>query len=1131
MKAVAAAFLACSVAVAAAEPPIKALPPTSTALAVPRAGEASGKASWPALPLVLEPRGQARRDATFLLGDGDRLRRSGRWKEARKEWLAAADAYQRAEDPIGVSEAYRRLGDSYALGSDLDKGEHRIFLEYYVKGMLAAADAFEASTRKASPRDAEALSQADALLGKALILRESKSCAQALPMFGEAESLYRRAGMAVGEIRSMLLRAPCLDGSDLELTAMLTTVAELLEALPLKSHDLKLAADALFQKGRWREAREIYQEMLCRAEQAEDASGVASALLDLGEVQAAQGDISEAEVNLQRSLNILPLLDEDGRRDREGRARESLGRVFFEGGRLDAGTEELRKALEVWRRSGQPDREAVSLGRLASGLAKNGELVAALSALDEAEALRHFLPYDPESEGDLSTVKASLLSAQGKFQEAFKLLYRAEDLYRQGGLSLKMEAVGNDILRLQNFLGRSGGDLDASPKEPERDLRSQPNLMTQIEILQRFQTLDANGKHQEAIELCHQLLRSFAQSGNREGEALTRALLAVTYLEIGRGKEAKEELGKANLLLAQGVGAGAAPTPLQGLISQATILARAFERMEGTQGAPSQGSGHEVSERPFGEIGNGLREDIHDLEGLRSGTDLDSISQALKPLERVASGDLEGAFRGMSEIISSFDRWGRGLTLSELKTPFFDRWFGMYSMGVDLSLVTGRPEVAFRYAEEVRARAFADQIGNQRIDARQGADPELLQAERRLRLQRFRLASDIHAEQQKSVAEQSSERLASLQRSLERVDKDYEELRIRLKATNPEYSAFVSVDPIDLSEIQHQVLDGRTTLIEYFLTYQNEGSANGAIAFVIDREHFTMVRLPVTTGDLKSRVTELRSLIEAHEPIASQATALYRDLFAPLAPYVRNRNLVIVPHNILHFLPFAALWDGKGYLGDKYALSYSPSATALKFARARKAAAAGPILAAGDPDGSLKYADTESRAAARLYGAEPLLGRAATEGAVVARAGQAGILHLAAHAVLNPVNPLLTRIELAPDGEHDGNLEMHEVFGLDLSKTGLVVLSACSTQMGRLSAGDELEGLTRAFLYAGTPAVMASLWNVDDESTSYLMTHFYGHLRGGAGRAEALRRAQKETRRKFPHPYQWAAFVLTGDGR
>jgi len=160
-----------------------------------------------------------------------------------------------------------------------------------------------------------------------------------------------------------------------------------------------------------------------------------------------------------------------------------------------------------------------------------------------------------------------------------------------------------------------------------------------------------------------------------------------------------------------------------------------------------------------------------------------------------------------------------------------------------------------------------------------------------------------------------------------------------------------------------------------------------------------------------------------------------------------------------------------------------------------------------------------------------LLGATATEGSLLSRVPEAGILHLATHAELNPINPLFTSIKLAPDAEHDGNLEMHEVYGLDLSKTGLVVLSACNTQMGRLSRGDEIEGLTRAFLYAGTPAVVSSLWKVDDESAALFMKRFYTHLRKGKGRAEALQKAQAETRRRFPHPYHWAAFVLTGDGR
>jgi CHAT domain-containing protein len=109
-------------------------------------------------------------------------------------------------------------------------------------------------------------------------------------------------------------------------------------------------------------------------------------------------------------------------------------------------------------------------------------------------------------------------------------------------------------------------------------------------------------------------------------------------------------------------------------------------------------------------------------------------------------------------------------------------------------------------------------------------------------------------------------------------------------------------------------------------------------------------------------------------------------------------------------------------------------------------------------------------------------------------------------------------------------LEVHEVYGLDLAAaTGLAVLSACQTQISALSARIEVVGLNRAFLYAGTPSVMASLWSVDDEATALFMERFYTHLRAGMGKAEALRQAQIEVRAEFPHPYYWAAFVLTGD--
>lgn len=123
-----------------------------------------------------------------------------------------------------------------------------------------------------------------------------------------------------------------------------------------------------------------------------------------------------------------------------------------------------------------------------------------------------------------------------------------------------------------------------------------------------------------------------------------------------------------------------------------------------------------------------------------------------------------------------------------------------------------------------------------------------------------------------------------------------------------------------------------------------------------------------------------------------------------------------------------------------------------------------------------------------------------------------------------------SRIVLAPDSQSDGFLDVRHIYGLNLrKKTDLVVLSACRTVLGRQSSGDDIVGLNRAFIYAGSPSVIASLWSVREKQTGDLMESFFGHLHGGMCKADALCAAQSETRAKYPNPYFWASFVLTGD--
>jgi len=119
-------------------------------------------------------------------------------------------------------------------------------------------------------------------------------------------------------------------------------------------------------------------------------------------------------------------------------------------------------------------------------------------------------------------------------------------------------------------------------------------------------------------------------------------------------------------------------------------------------------------------------------------------------------------------------------------------------------------------------------------------------------------------------------------------------------------------------------------------------------------------------------------------------------------------------------------------------------------------------------------------------------------------------------------------LRLAPGGKDDGRLDAYELFDMELSAS-LITLSACRTGLGKITRGDEIIGLSRGFLYAGTPSVLASLWSVDDEATSDLMSTFYRNLIEGQDKVTALTNAEKETRKKYPHPNYWAAFYLIGD--
>jgi CHAT domain-containing protein len=376
------------------------------------------------------------------------------------------------------------------------------------------------------------------------------------------------------------------------------------------------------------------------------------------------------------------------------------------------------------------------------------------------------------------------------------------------------------------------------------------------------------------------------------------------------------------------------------------------------------------------------------------------------------------------------------------------------------------------------------------------------------------------------------------------------------------------VDPlgqvISVSQLQNALPEG-VTLIQYHvlprLTY----------AWIIRRSSISSARIDADRENLRKDVRQFRESIRERAPhVTELASKLYGRILRPLA-LKGSESVVIVPHDVLHYLPFQVLRSPEGYVIEERGISYAPSASAFVTLLNRQKRQSNRVLALGNPDLgapqlNLPGAQREvEQIQLQFPEAEVYVRKQATKERLLARAVHSEIVHLATHAEVDEIDPLFSVIRLAGTETQHGNLEAHEVYRLDLSGNTLTLLSACETGLGRVSRGDELWGFTRAFLSAGVSSLLVSFWPVEDESTAQLMASFYKNLKtmtrvealrqaqlnlirgnlnsdllarrgiGGVGKlgevSEGRSRSQDSVAISTSHPYFWAPFILVGEGK
>ena len=465
-------------------------------------------------------------------------------------------------------------------------------------------------------------------------------------------------------------------------------------------------------------------------------------------------------------------------------------------------------------------------------------------------------------------------------------------------------------------------------------------------------------------------------------------------------------------------------------------------------------------------------------------------------------------------------------------------------------------EESFSYNEQSRSRTFLDMLGNQKIKSKNTNDEALLEREQLLKLKIQQLSKELNSGKDDALRRQLSNELS-------KAENEYDNLIRQIKLNNAAYSTVISVEPPSTRDIQSK-LDASSVIIEYWMSHES------LVIWTLSKTNISATIVPVSRKTLHREIVGSRNAIAMQVPdlVDKGLSQLNEYLIKPVEQQIQAyKNLIIVPHKDLHFLPFQALEiKPRQFLVERYDVNYSPSASILYYCLNKKVSSGKRILslALGDyPIGNfpgLPGTEVEINQLKELYPEIDLkVGQAFSETFLKNNISNQNYIHFATHGVLNKNQPLHSYLLMAPTEQDDGRLTVDEIFSLDI-QSRFVTLSACETALGDIGEGDDLVGLSRAFIYAGTPGVIVSLWKVDDSSTAWLMTRFHQYINKGNSAIEALSLAQRDLiQRNFSptgnrglenitlaeslkqvtinrnnsssrNPYYWAPFIIIGNG-
>ncbi len=899
----------------------------------------------------------------------------------------------------------------------------------------------------------------------------------------------------------------------------------------------------------------------------------ADTLREVAEDAARRQDLAGAQKMLEQALAVFKAVDVPGRQwsvayllawvtSRQGHQQEALAFItpYVAAARADG--DELA-ALDVERQRSYIESQLGSLASTRKAMEHTREVCERLDRTYCLAQVHHDLAELAQGEGRLAQAlefaqisrKLSDDAGVGRLQRQALLRLAdihlvsgdlppcktlAEQLLRDARKVMDADQERNGLLLLGAVALRRGDAPTALARFAEvYDLGQRlgaTQVRAQARLFEGMALLDAAHDAKGALPMLMQAATLYASVNEPEGQMSA-------WLKVGRVRAQLGDLEGSRKAL-----------------QQAAALAKTLQREPFMAGIQTEVALLEARAGRPNEAKAAANEAVRIADQLEFSDDRWAAHHALgKALEagkddKVAVAEYESAIATVTALLS---RTGND---QEREGAFgYGRVRDLFRDAIDLLVRTGNVTRAMELLELSRDADLRRIFDSTRLRAQDDKLKKALSEMKSVEQQATAAKKALDEEMRKPADQRSVPRVEALSKVAAATDGELRQLLLRLKRDHRQIYALLAVNPESLSELRDS-LPPDTVVVEYFI------AVDAVYAFVLskDRDKPRAFKVAVTAGEIEQAVFDWRRAVGGQGSVrggkktrGSSALAddsagvdadalskkLYTWLIAPVeAEMARAKTTLFVPFGPLYYLPMHALatTDADGntlYAIEKFRIGYLSSTTIFRMLGKQRVREKPTLLAFANPDGTLPGARAEmDRVRAGSFpDARVLLEGAATKGQFFALAGQYRIVHFATHGILSR-DALASHLKMA--GE---NLTVDEITGFEglEGHTDLVVLSACETaiELGR-STGDEVISIASAFATAGAPALVASLWDVDDQATSELMVQFYAALKQGGDTLEALRQAQLAVmrmevagKRPYADPAYWAAFELIGDFR